>query len=72
MAGNSSFEYDGVVNVTSWDCGGTEGVVTGYWIEGVAHWWPSMQANDDNKGVVTVLDATALIMDFFGKWSLSG
>lgn len=62
-----TFEYDNAVNHTTWSCNGVDGVVDGYWIQGMGHDWPSTSYNDDNQGDTTVLDATPLILDFFRK-----
>jgi len=70
-AGNSSVEFGGAVNRTTWRCGGGEEVVMGYWVRGLEHWWPSTQPNDDNPDHATVLDATRVIMEFFGERTLA-
>lgn len=48
---------------------GQEGIVTHYLTSGLGHAWPSTQGNDDN-GAGTYYNATPVIMDFFGKYSL--
>ncbi|PVH74779.1 carbohydrate esterase family 1 protein [Cadophora sp. DSE1049] len=48
---------------------GELGIVSHYLVDGLGHAWPSKKPNDDNsKG--TYLDATPIIMDFFGKYTL--
>ncbi|KAI9840947.1 MAG: hypothetical protein M1838_003827 [Thelocarpon superellum] len=70
MVGSSVMSFDGVVNTTTWSCGGHADIVTGYWIKDLGHDWPSTTPNDDNKHNHTVLNATPIIMDFFKRHSL--
>lgn len=58
-------EYGGIVRHTTWSCAGYKDIVQGYNISGLGHIWPSTAPNLDNKGKVTVIDATKVIMDFF-------
>ncbi|MCJ1288332.1 hypothetical protein MMC26_007687 [Xylographa opegraphella] len=62
--------HGGKVNKTSWSCNSHQNVVTGYKIAGWAHWWPTTERSDKTKDHLTVLNATTLIMDFFGKHAL--
>ncbi|KAH7317934.1 poly depolymerase [Rhexocercosporidium sp. MPI-PUGE-AT-0058] len=48
---------------------GRLGIVSHYLVEGLGHDWPSRAANGDNKKG-TYLDATPIIMDFFGRYTL--
>ncbi|MCJ1387093.1 hypothetical protein MMC17_010222 [Xylographa soralifera] len=63
--------HDGKVNKTSWSCNSHEDVVAGYEIAHWAHWWPTTEDSDKTKNHSTVLNATTLIMDFFGKHVLT-
>ncbi|EOD46533.1 putative ferulic acid esterase protein [Neofusicoccum parvum UCRNP2] len=57
--------YDGNVKHYKWTC--SEGNATQHYaIAGLGHDWPSTGPNGDNPDG-TYLDATPLIMDFFGK-----
>jgi poly(3-hydroxybutyrate) depolymerase len=53
-----------------WNCQGVEGVVQHYNISNLKHAWPSTTGNDDGQRT-TCFDASTLIMEFFGKHSLS-
>ena len=67
--GNSTFLFDGVVNKTTWTCNGSDDIVTGYWIKGLNHSWPSTEPNDDSR-YPTVLNASSIILEFFGNYTL--
>ena len=67
--GNSTFSFDGVVNKTTWTCNGADDIVTGYWIKGLGHSWPSTKKNDDSSHP-TVLNASRIILDFFANHTL--
>ncbi|MCJ1417235.1 hypothetical protein MMC32_003577 [Xylographa parallela] len=62
--------HGGKVNRTSWSCDSHDDVVTGYEIADWAHWWPTTERKESTKNHATVLNATTLIMDFFGEHSL--
>ncbi|EPE24177.1 alpha/beta-Hydrolase [Glarea lozoyensis ATCC 20868] len=62
---NETVLYGG--KVRKWEYGG--GKVTGYLTEGLGHAWPSLEANGDNPNG-TYFDATPVIMEWFGRWSL--
>ena len=68
--GQQDFMFNGIVNQTTWSCAQYKDIVTGYWIEGLGHVWPSTTPNDDDKHGHTVLNATPIIMDFFSRYSL--
>ena len=70
-AGSNTMLDGGVVNKTTWSCAGQTDIVTGYWIEGLKHVWPSTTPNDDDPTGHTVLNATPIILAFFGNYSLS-
>jgi poly(3-hydroxybutyrate) depolymerase len=63
--GNETSLFGGKVKKTEF--GG--GKVTGYLVEGLGHAWPSVEPNGDNPNG-TYFDATPLIMEWFGRWSL--
>ena len=63
--------HDGRVNKTSWSCNAHQDVVTGYEIADWAHWWPTTERSEKSKNHATILNATTLIMDFFGKHLLA-
>lgn len=68
---NATGYTPGTVNMTSWSCGsGRDGIVQGYWIKGLPHWWASTHPNVDNGGDVSFINATQYIVQFLGRWSL--
>ncbi|MCJ1404525.1 hypothetical protein MMC11_007751 [Xylographa trunciseda] len=69
--GNVESLHGGKVNKTSWSCNSHKDVVMGYEIADWAHWWPTTRASARTKNHFTVLNATTLIMDFFGSQSLA-
>ena len=63
-------EDDGKVQHTVYDCRESkDGLVQGYKIAGLGHDWPSLTPNLDNDEG-TVIEATAVVMDFFQRWCL--
>ena len=61
----------------SWTCGGNEDVVQHYQENDLGHIWPSIAANDDCDQIPKqcpdghyVFNATRVIFDFFGRWTL--
>ncbi|MCJ1390933.1 hypothetical protein MMC18_003794 [Xylographa bjoerkii] len=58
--------HGGEVIKTSWSCNSQKDVVTGYKIAHWEHWWPTTDASKKSKNHSTILNATSLIMDFFG------
>ncbi|KAF9895276.1 hypothetical protein FE257_000179 [Aspergillus nanangensis] len=63
--------FEGKVQEYQYGTGDGEGTVTHYRVEGLGHSWPSVKPNSDNPDG-TYLDATPIIMRFFGRWALSG
>jgi poly(3-hydroxybutyrate) depolymerase len=62
--------YDGKVQKSEFGRAQEQlGIVTHYLTDGLDHSWPSIMANDDNPAA-TYYDATAIIMDFFNKYTL--
>ncbi|KAE8443570.1 hypothetical protein EG329_001732 [Mollisiaceae sp. DMI_Dod_QoI] len=62
--------YNG--NVLKYEYGGDAGqlgIVTHYLTAGLGHAWPNTNPNDDNPSG-TFYNATPIIMDFFGKYTL--
>ncbi|KAK4498110.1 hypothetical protein PRZ48_010766 [Zasmidium cellare] len=55
--------------VQKYEFGGQEGFLTGYRVEGLGHSWASTVGNSDS-GVGTYLNATSVMMEFFGKHTL--
>jgi poly(3-hydroxybutyrate) depolymerase len=69
--------YDGLVLKEEWDCGGESRVVEHYRENDLGHIWPSTEPNDDCFTMPHqcpdghyVFNATAVIFDFFGRWTL--
>lgn len=61
--GSDDKTQDGALNHTTWDCGGNEGVVQGYWVQDLEHWWPG------GEGDSTTLNASEVILEFYGMWT---
>ena len=58
------------VHYTEYNCGGVDGIVQGYRVDGQGHWWISTVPNDDNSyksGVAHTapVDASIIMMKFF-------
>jgi len=62
-------EYGGEVKHTVYGSGECAGLVQGYKVESLGHDWPSTKPNLDSD-TPTVIDATAVIMQFFRQWKL--
>ena len=62
-------ENGGEVQHTVYGSGECSGLVQGYKIEHLGHDWPSLKPNLDNDEG-TVIEATTIIMEFFGRWTL--
>ena len=58
------------VLLASYSCNGSTNVVQHYAIDGLGHTWPSTKSNPDNGGTGTYLDASPMILSFFGNWTL--
>ncbi|KEF56532.1 uncharacterized protein A1O9_06720 [Exophiala aquamarina CBS 119918] len=62
-------EYGGQVKHTVYGAGEYTGLVQGYKVENLGHDWPSAKPNLDSD-TPTVVEATAVIMEFFKQWKL--
>ena len=63
--GSGVLSQGGALNTTTWECGGNEGVVKGFWVEGMGHFWPGEKDSHNN-----LLDASRAFLEFFGNWTL--
>ncbi|KAK6500956.1 hypothetical protein TWF506_003714 [Arthrobotrys conoides] len=57
----------------SWTCGGIEGVMQHFKVEGMGHVWASTEENFSQTisgGRPTVVNANALILEFFARWEV--
>jgi poly(3-hydroxybutyrate) depolymerase len=74
VAKSSSWVENGSIERSVWNCGGWAEVVTGYYVRGLGHGWPSTVPLEgileEYRGGVTSWNASALLMEWFSRWSL--
>ncbi|KAF2742914.1 carbohydrate esterase family 1 protein [Sporormia fimetaria CBS 119925] len=67
---------NGSVRKSTWTCRGWSGVVTGYYVAGLGHGWPSTVALDEGwegmRGGPSSWNASSVLLEWFKKWSLGG
>lgn len=66
---------NGTIAKTTWTCGGSSEVVTGYYVKGLGHGWPSTVPLSDEwletfRWGPTTWNASAVLMEWFSRWSL--
>lgn len=74
----TSVHEDGTVVKTTWDCEhlGEVEVVSGYYVKGLGHGWPSTTPEDEQLEAFrlgpTTWNVSTVLMEWFGRWTLPG
>ncbi|ORY15502.1 Alpha/Beta hydrolase protein [Clohesyomyces aquaticus] len=70
----TSVQENGTVAKTTWSCGGRNEVVTGYYVEGLGHGWPSTTPEDERLEAFrlgpTTWNASTVLMEWFDQWNV--
>lgn len=77
VANSTSVSENGTIAKATWTCGGWSDVVTGYYVKGLGHGWPSTVALSDPlleefRGGPTSWNASRVLMEWFSRWSVLG